>query len=194
MAKVARERSIPLGSPLYEQGLEQFRGNMQRILQRFATAGVPVYVGTLASNERDQAPFLSLASPAAAQTLGSLFERGRSAARGRRSRYGGAAFREALKLDDGAADGWFGLGQTLAKHGRYGEARAAFLAAKDRDALRFRAPEAINDVLRELAADGDARLVDTQRALVAASRDRIIGSDLMLEHLHPERPGLLPAG
>ncbi len=189
MAKVARERSIPLGSPLYQQGLEQFRGNMTRILRRFATAGVPVYVGTLASNERDQAPFLSLASPAAAEAVNGLIERGRGALDDGDLGAAESAFREAVGLDDGAADGWFGLGKALAQHGRYAEARAAFLAAKDRDALRFRAPEAINDVLRDLAADGGARLVDTQRALVAASRDRIIGSDLMLEHLHPNVRG-----
>ena len=59
MSRVVAERSIPLGSPLYERGLEQFRGNLDRLLARYQAAGIPVFIGTLASNERDRAPFAS---------------------------------------------------------------------------------------------------------------------------------------
>jgi tetratricopeptide (TPR) repeat protein len=60
MARVARERSIPLGSELYARGERQFRGNLERLLGRYARAGVPVFIGTLASNLRDQPPFVSV--------------------------------------------------------------------------------------------------------------------------------------
>jgi tetratricopeptide (TPR) repeat protein len=57
MAVVAGERSIPLDSTLYERGLEQYRHNLDTLLARYRAAGVPVFIGTVASNERDQAPF-----------------------------------------------------------------------------------------------------------------------------------------
>ena len=77
MSRVAAERSIPLGSPLYEQGLAQFRGNLERLLQRYRAAGVPVFIGTLASNERDQPPFASAPPEAGDGSALARFERAR---------------------------------------------------------------------------------------------------------------------
>jgi lysophospholipase L1-like esterase len=155
MSHVARERSIPLGSPLYEQGLVQFRGNLDRLLQKYRAAGIPVFIGTLASNERDQPPFVS----------GPAGDGGDSAA---------AHFAQARELD---------------RAGRYDDARTEYVAAKDRDELRFRAPESINALIRELAAADGATLVDVHAALAAVARDGIIGNDLMLEHVHPNVEG-----
>lgn len=155
MARVAAERSIPLDSPLYRRGLEQFRGNLERLLRKYREAGVEVFIGTLASNERDQPPF-GTASPDEVEASAI------------------ARYRDAQRLD--AA-------------GDFAAARVEYLAAKDRDELRFRAPESFNELIRELATASDSRLVDVQRALASASRDGIIGADLMLEHVHPNAEG-----
>ena len=56
MARVAGERSIRLQSELYQRGLEQFTTNVGALLAKYRRAGVPVFVGTLVSNERDQMP------------------------------------------------------------------------------------------------------------------------------------------
>ena len=61
MARVAGERSIALQSDLYRRGVEQFESNLERLLERYRRAGVPVLIGTLASNERDQSPLAVLA-------------------------------------------------------------------------------------------------------------------------------------
>jgi tetratricopeptide (TPR) repeat protein len=155
MSRVAAERSIPLGSPLYAQGLAQFRGNLERLLQRYRAAGIPVFVGTLASNERDQPPFAS--APASA--------------------------------GEASASVRFGRARTLEASGDYPAARAEYLAAADRDELRFRAPQAFNDVIRQAAEGAGARVVDVQAALAAASSNGIIGTELMLEHVHPNVDG-----
>ena len=60
MARVAGERSIPLNSVAYRRGLEQFESNLGRLLDKYRTAGVPVFIGTLVSNERDQMPLAIL--------------------------------------------------------------------------------------------------------------------------------------
>ena len=155
MSRVAAERSIPLGSPLYERGVEQFRGNLERLLRKYREAGVPVFIGTLASNERDQPPFAS--APAQAGDASATVR-----------------YQHAQQLDAAA---------------RFEAARAEYLAAKDRDELRFRAPEAFNALIREVAAANAATLVDVQGALGLASNNGIIGSDLMLEHVHPNAEG-----
>jgi lysophospholipase L1-like esterase len=61
MARVAGERSIPLGSPAFRRGTEQFEDNLARLLAKYRAAGIPVFIGTLVSNERDQAPLAVLA-------------------------------------------------------------------------------------------------------------------------------------
>jgi lysophospholipase L1-like esterase len=61
MARVAGERSIPLNSALYRKGEEQFRENLDALLAKYRKAGVPVFIGTLVSNERDQMPLAVLA-------------------------------------------------------------------------------------------------------------------------------------
>jgi tetratricopeptide (TPR) repeat protein len=59
----------------------------------------------------------------------------------------------------------------------------------DRDELRFRAPQAFNDVIRATAESAGATVVDVQSAFAAASSNGIIGAELMLEHVHPNVEG-----
>ncbi|MDQ2667371.1 MAG: GDSL-type esterase/lipase family protein [Gemmatimonadota bacterium] len=58
METVARDQQIPLGGAGYDDGLAQFHDNMSRTLQRYRSAGVPVFIASIASNER-QRPFVS---------------------------------------------------------------------------------------------------------------------------------------
>jgi lysophospholipase L1-like esterase len=60
MARVAGDRSIPLHSALFRRGEEQFRANLGALLAKYRAAGVPVFIGTLVSNERDQMPLAVL--------------------------------------------------------------------------------------------------------------------------------------
>ena len=155
MARIAAERAIPYGSPLYERGRAQFASNLARLLARYRAAGIPVFIGTLASNERDQPPFASGAGAPG----------------------------------DPPARTRFVEAQALEAQGRYAEARGAYLAAKDRDELRFRAPESFNEVIRAGAASAGATVVEVEAALAAHAAHGIIGADLMLEHLHPNLAG-----
>src|SRR6185295_6057882 len=158
--------------------------------RRYRKAGIPVFIGTVVSNERDQPPFISGhgegVNVAAWQRR---FDAGRAALVAGDA---AAALREldaAVALDDADAEGHFQRGRALEKLGRYGEARQAYLAAKDRDLLRFRAPEEINAILREVAAEEGAHVVEVREAFHRAAEHGIIGHDLVLEHLHPNLRG-----
>lgn len=154
MARVARERSIPLDSETFARGERQFRGNLERLLARYAKAGVPVFIGTLASNLRDQPPFVSV-TPAGPESAQERYE----------------------------------TAQALDRAGRYDVARREYVAAKDLDGLRFRAPESFDAIIREVAASHGATVVDVRAAFERAARDGIVGADLMLEHVHPNVEG-----
>jgi lysophospholipase L1-like esterase len=194
MATIVAEKRIPYGSPLYRRGLEQYRANLSVLLRRYRAAGVPVFLGTVVSNERDQPPFLSGHGPGVdVAAWRRRYEAGRAAlVAGHATTAATAALREfdaAVALDDADAAGHFGRGQALERLGRYGEACQAYLAAKDRDQLRFRAPEEINEILRQVAAEEGAHVVEVREAFHRAAEHGIVGHDLMLEHLHPNLSG-----
>jgi len=60
MARIVDDKVIPLDSQLYRKGLNQFKSNLTRIMDRASEAGVPVILSELVSNVRDQRPFVSL--------------------------------------------------------------------------------------------------------------------------------------
>lgn len=196
MQDMVGEQRIPFGSDLYNAGLEQFRFNMDLLLGRYADAGIPVYIGTLTSNLRDQAPFLS---------GGAFNEAGvnvtNEAIRQAGTMLSGGKADSALAVIDAAlvqaplhAGAHFVRARALESLDRLDEAHEAYIAAKDRDELRFRAPEALNDIIRELAAKHGAHVVEAQEAVAEASPRGLTGKDMMLEHLHPTVPGYREIG
>lgn len=98
MSRIADDRPIPLGSPVYESAKRNFRRNLGDILSKAKAADVPVFIGDLASNVRDQAPFISEASgnlPAA----GDVFREARMLERSGRFDAARAAYLRAKDLD-----------------------------------------------------------------------------------------------
>ncbi|MEJ2522951.1 MAG: tetratricopeptide repeat protein [Gammaproteobacteria bacterium] len=190
MARVAAEQRIPLESSLYRAGLEQFRENLGRILGPMAENGVPVFIGTLASNEKDQPPFMTIPPddrPAedwsrAVEEAGGLLKAGHLAE-------ADSAAVDLMETAPLAPDGFWLRGQVLLASGRPDAARPLLLDAKDRDGLRFRAPESFNALIRQLAGRHGATLVESQRLLAERADDGIIGNELMVEHLHPNHEG-----
>lgn len=190
MERMVGERTIPYGSPLYERGVEQFRSNLAELLARYRRAGIPVFVATLVSNERDQPPFIGRPDPdvpeeawesAVAGALSAL-ERGEvEVAR--------AELADVAARDSANAALFYAAARRLDAAGAPSVARELYQAAKDRDQLRFRAPEAMNAVIREAAREAGARVVDVQAAFAAASPAGIPGSGLITEHLHPRLHG-----
>lgn len=59
MSKVAKHKNIPYGSALYEAGLAQFDNNISLVIAKYQAAGIPVFIGSIASNLADQKPFSS---------------------------------------------------------------------------------------------------------------------------------------
>ncbi len=190
MELMAGEQLVPLGSDRYRAGLAQFRANLDALLARYRAARIPVFVGTLVSNERDQPPFVSVFAPG----VDSVAWRREYAAGVAALAHGDVATAErslgaAWRLDSTVADGLFALGRVREARGDSARARLAYRAAKERDALRFRAPDAMNAIVRDVAARRGATVVETERAVERASPLGTPGRTLILEHLHPNLDG-----
>ncbi|MCW9095103.1 MAG: tetratricopeptide repeat protein, partial [Ignavibacteriaceae bacterium] len=93
-----------------------------------------------------------------------------------------------------AADAIYKRAQTQLKLEKISLADSLFRYAKDLDALRFRAPEKINSIIKELAIKYQYVLVNIDSAFNANSPDRIVGNNLIVDHLHPSLGGHLLMG
>ena len=68
-------------------------------------------------------------------------------------------------------------------------ADSLFTLAKDLDGIRFRAPEKMNEIIRDLGRKYNVPVVDVDSVFRAASRDHIVGDEWMTDHLHPTMEG-----
>jgi len=190
MQNMVGEQRIPFGSELYHDGVEQFRSNMDRLLARYRKAGIPVLIGTVASNERDHPPFISgVADPASTSDVRSGLQEALNLQAAGDTTQALERISGVLESHSEYAAAWYARARMLDGLGRIDEAAHDYREARLRDELRFRAPDAINDVIQELSNRHDAVLVDTEAALRAASPGGIPGREMMLEHLHPTIQG-----
>ncbi|OGU39644.1 MAG: hypothetical protein A2315_00140 [Ignavibacteria bacterium RIFOXYB2_FULL_35_12] len=154
MSRMAKDQYIPMNSDKYTIGLEQFEGNMREILELIKSHNVPVIVGKVVSNLKDQKPFISVPSedyPTANQV-----------------------YEEAKKK---------------LMNGHSKDADSLFRLAKDLDALRFRAPEKINQIIRQVCGEYNATCVSIDSIFNSVSPYGIIGNNLITDHLHPNIEG-----
>ncbi len=63
MSRMAKNQYIILNSDKFNAGIEQFKENLNSILNLINSKGVPVIIGKLVSNLKDQKPFISVNTP-----------------------------------------------------------------------------------------------------------------------------------
>jgi tetratricopeptide (TPR) repeat protein len=144
-----------------------FRDNLEDMIRTARDGGAGVLLCTVPINTQSCAPFGSEhkagLSPEQISQWDKAFQEGRDLERA--GDYAGAlsAYGKASQIDDSNADLAFCMGRCLAALGRMDEARRAFVEARDRDVLRFRADSSILRVIRETAqawASKGVRLLD----------------------------------
>jgi tetratricopeptide (TPR) repeat protein len=74
-------------------------------------------------------------------------------------------------------------------NGKISTADSLFTYAKELDALRFRAPEAINNIIREYSLEFNFPLANIDSVFRSKSPYGIVGDNLMTDHLHPTLEG-----
>lgn len=154
MSRMAKEQLIEYNSAVFNAGLDQFEGNMRDIMEMAKEANVPVILGTLACNLKDQPPF------------------------------------NPENIDDNkTASDIFREAESLLQKGSIDKAKELFILAKERDALRFRASEKINDIIRRLALEYGSSVVNVDSVFNENSPYKITGAELMVDHLHPTLAG-----
>lgn len=91
---------------------------------------------------------------------------------------------------DTSANMVYSAANRLYLSGRYLQAKQKFIKAKELDLLRFRAPEAINGVITDLPKQyNNVHLVNSRTVFEQHSPNGILGSETLLEHVHPNLYG-----
>jgi len=154
MARMSQRQLIPFNSEKYFAGINQYEGNLREILEMAKDKNVPVILGRLVSNLKDQKPF--------------------------ESSYDG-------KFPP--ADEIFKLAHAELSSSRLRSADSLFRFANDLDALRWRAPEKVNQIIEDFGKEFSYPVVKLDSVFNAESVSGVVGDDLITDHLHPNLRG-----
>jgi tetratricopeptide (TPR) repeat protein len=152
---------------------------------------IPVLLSNLVSNEKDLKPFIDIKpNNSKSSKFESNYKLGLKA-------YQDKDYTSAIKYlqlgnrrYNGSALSYYYLGKAAYAQNNFTLAKACFDKAQSLDALRFRAPEELNDVLTKLCVKYPyAHLVDTKAAFEAQADNQIIGDELLTDHVHPNLKG-----
>ena len=170
-----------------------FEENLIAIRQTAQAAGAPIIFSTVATNLRHCAPFASLhrkdLAPGALSRFETFYSAGVQAQAAADHDLAVAHFDSALAIDGQFADLHFRLGESLLALERPDRARRHIAQAKELDALRFRADNQLNDIIRAVAANQESAgvyLVDSEREFAASelTPHQLPGGELFYEHVH----------
>ncbi|MBE0535353.1 MAG: tetratricopeptide repeat protein [Phycisphaerae bacterium] len=169
---------------------KHFQKNLEDIRDTAVRSGATVVFCTVASNLKDCPPFASLHRPdltdAEKHQWRQIYDKG--VALEQTGDFAAAARRytAAARIDDTFADLNFRLATCYWNMGRFADAKAQYVLAREHDTLRFRADNRINNIIRTTAAGHRDRVVllDFEKTLEEHAPDGIAGSQHFYEHVH----------
>jgi len=174
---------------LRNQVLEHFRFNLTRMIDIARSVGAKVVLITPASNLRHCSPYKSEhrdgLSDADLKCWEALFHRAEGARAAGEWDEALAALDEALRIDDRYAHLHYLRGEVLWDLKRYGDAKAAFMRARDEDICPLRALTPMRGIVAEVAGDRDVPLVDFVGLVEGRSDHAVPGESLFFGHVHP---------
>ncbi len=192
-----RKHRLAADNPRRAAVYVNFRENLREILSLSQSSGAKVLLCTVAGNVADFPPLGSLhradLSPASSAEWDKLYAQGIAAETANRIEEAITNYLAAAKLDDHYAELHCRLGRCYRAAGKPSEARQAFEAARDWDALQFRTDGKLNGVIRELAQSAaqpggaaNIRLVDVEGVFTARAflPDSQSSPPLFHEHVH----------
>jgi lysophospholipase L1-like esterase len=173
----------------------QFRFNLHRMVQLAREANVELILINPPANIGDMPPFKAEHSPGLTpEDLArweALLESAREHFRGekRSLRAAIAKLEQACRIDPLHAGGWYTLAECYRTVGRMDDARDAYLKAKELDVCPLRILQPMNEAILDVARETQAPLVDAQRLFEQNSPHGIVGSDQLVDHVHPSFQG-----
>lgn len=172
--------------------IKEFEFNVRRMIATAQRAEVPVLVIGPPSNLRDSPPFKSqhreglmraqlvrwtnLVQNASTFALTNL-------------RTEASLLTQAIEIDDQFAQTYFSLGKCYQALGMLNKSKKAFLKARELDICPLRILKPMESILTRLADEFQTPLIDSHGLLERQSEWEILGSDWLVDHVHPSIRG-----
>jgi len=188
MARIIRRKQIPYASSLYLKTRLNFIRNLYRIKKIADRLETPVYICTLASNERDLLPFASdfIDEELTHETLYKEFQ---SLLTADDTTGIGLWLKDLYLWEPQSSIYAFCNAKYYEWTGKRDSAGIYYKKARDLDVLRFRATTDWNQAIRQFAGDNDWKLVPVDLAFEKFSYPYYPGNNLFHEHVHPNEKG-----
>lgn len=185
---IGSENSTPRTEPFFEENINFYKQNIQKIIKLGKKKNVPVIFYKPVSNIKDFAPFQSVhmkkLTNAELSEWQTFYEAGKEAQKRRWADKAIKAYLSAYEIDNTFADLSFRLGQLYLKKGELTKARYYFSEARDNDSIIFRAPKEITDALEELKETEGLELIDLEGVLRAETLGGIMGEPIIEDNCH----------
>lgn len=192
LESLTKNREIRVDSPVHRAAEKSFGENLDHMARHAEERGTPIFFCTPASNRAACSPMEPMhredfpASSAAG--FDRMLQAGDSWLRLGDLEKAGAEYAKAEAEDSTHADALYRLGVVAAERGEWADARRHFDDALLFDGVRLRASERIVDAIRRVAKEhekhGLVHLVDVIRRFEDDSPGGLVGSNLILEHIH----------
>lgn len=188
--QVARDPALNVTEAEREEMRRLFEENLRAILDMAGEAGVPVVLCTVPSNLSrwvpNQSVFPSDAGPDVRRAVGDLLADARAALGRGDAASAAAQLERARQLAPDYAELHFYLGRAYEALGRWEEARASYVRARDTDASPQRAISSVNDTIRRLAEERGVPLADVERLFEREAPHGLLGFDWFEDYVHPK--------
>lgn len=168
--------------------IEHYGYNVERMVLLCQAAGVPLVLVDPVSNLRDSPPFKSEHDGSMSAEQLATWEQCCRDARETylRDKYAAIEFWEqACAADPLHADTHFDLAKAYDELERFDEAQAAYARAQELDVCPLRMLEPMHARLAKIAEASGTRLIDARSLFAKASPSGIVGSDRLVDHVHP---------
>ncbi|GAB4177185.1 MAG: hypothetical protein Kow00108_12720 [Calditrichia bacterium] len=189
MHRMVGEDSISYSDPIVSRTHQNYRKNLEDIIHSLKSDSIPVFIGSLVSNLKDQPPFVSVSSRkgynrfirnkfSEIEKMDSLNQQE-------------AILYSLWNMDSTFAETAYRLGQLEFQREHFNQAGQYYSKARDLDGLRFRAASDMNRIIRSLGSQTLVHYVPVEEELSSIAEHHIIGNDLLLEHVHPNITGAI---
>ncbi len=167
-----------------------YRYNVARMIRMCEDRGLPVVFVNPVSNLRDTPPFKTEWDQGLTAEESQRFQQ-LLADSGKQPLHHVAIekLQQALAIDNQHAGAHFALAKRFDYLGQYADARRAYTSARDYDVCPLRMLESMHVLLRQECQQRNVPLIDAMHAFQLSSDDGIIGSNLLVDHVHPSIAG-----
>jgi lysophospholipase L1-like esterase len=188
MEQVISDKDIEYDSEIYKNTIMNFKENLEQIVNLCHDKNVPVILGNLVCNLKDQPPFLSSKQNdevnVSNMDIEQIIRKIETIPLNKRKK----GIIDYEKERNFTANVYFNLAERFLNLGDAVMAKFCYSKARDLDLIRFRASDELNQIINNISDKG-ITVVNIDSVFQANSEYGIPGNDLFADHLHPTPHG-----